>query len=61
MGTLLKVPATNAWSKHEVRKLAETDDLHISPFREDGIKKRALPHVIEEVWPENRNNNGGTL
>ena len=27
----------NAWSKDELRKIAETDDLHISPFREDGV------------------------
>lgn len=26
----------NTWSKGELRKIAETDDLHISPFREDG-------------------------
>ena len=25
-----------AWSKDELRKIAETDDLHVSPFREDG-------------------------
>jgi hypothetical protein len=25
-----------AWLKEELRKIAETDDLHISPFREDG-------------------------
>jgi hypothetical protein len=24
------------WLKDELRKIAETDDLHISPFREDG-------------------------
>ena len=24
------------WSKDELRKIAETDDLHISPFRDDG-------------------------
>ena len=24
------------WPKHELRKIAEADDLHISPFREDG-------------------------
>jgi len=24
------------WSKHELRKIAEADDLHISPFRRDG-------------------------
>ena len=27
----------NPWSKDELRKIAETDDLHISPFREDGV------------------------
>ena len=26
----------NNWHKAELRKIAETDDLHISPFREDG-------------------------
>jgi hypothetical protein len=25
------------WSKHELRRIAEADDLHISPFREDGV------------------------
>jgi len=25
-----------AWSQDELRKIGETDDLHISPFREDG-------------------------
>lgn len=25
-----------AWSKDELRKIAEADDLHISPFRDDG-------------------------
>jgi hypothetical protein len=25
------------WSKDELRKIAEVDDLHISPFREDGV------------------------
>lgn len=25
------------WSKDELRKIGETDDLHISPFREDGV------------------------
>jgi Uncharacterized protein conserved in bacteria (DUF2255) len=24
------------WSKDELRKIAEADDLHISPFRENG-------------------------
>jgi hypothetical protein len=26
----------STWSKDELRKIAETDDLHISPFRDDG-------------------------
>jgi hypothetical protein len=26
-----------AWSKDELRMIAEADDLHISPFREDGV------------------------
>jgi len=25
------------WSKDELRRIAKTDDLHISPFREDGL------------------------
>lgn len=25
------------WSKDELRKIVEADDLHISPFREDGV------------------------
>jgi hypothetical protein len=25
------------WSQDELRKIAEADDLHISPFREDGV------------------------
>jgi hypothetical protein len=26
----------STWSKNELHRIAETDDLHISPFREDG-------------------------
>ena len=26
-----------AWSKDEPRRIAEADDLHISPFRDDGV------------------------
>jgi len=26
-----------AWSKEELHTIAEADDLHISPFREDGV------------------------
>jgi hypothetical protein len=25
------------WSKDELRKIAESDDLHVAPFREDGV------------------------
>ena len=25
------------WSRDELRRIAETDDLHISPLREDGM------------------------
>src|SRR5882757_6469404 len=25
------------WSKDELSKIAETDDMHISPFRDDGV------------------------
>ena len=27
----------STWPKDELRRIAETDDLHISPFREDGV------------------------
>ena len=27
----------SSWSKNELSKIAETDDLHISPFRDDGV------------------------
>jgi hypothetical protein len=26
-----------SWSNDELRKIPEADDLHISPFREDGV------------------------
>jgi hypothetical protein len=32
----MKVTAMT-WSKDELRKIAASDDLHISPFREDGV------------------------
>jgi hypothetical protein len=28
---------TGRWTEDELRKIAETDDLHIAPFREDGV------------------------
>ncbi len=30
-------PTMITWSKDELRKIAEADDLHISPLREDGV------------------------
>ncbi|HUN86910.1 MAG TPA: DUF2255 family protein [Terracidiphilus sp.] len=27
----------STWKKEELRKIAEADDLHIAPFREDGV------------------------
>ncbi|MGO9436941.1 MAG: DUF2255 family protein [Terracidiphilus sp.] len=27
----------NPWSKEELHRIAEADDLHIAPFREDGV------------------------
>jgi hypothetical protein len=31
------VSIMTAWPKEQLRKVAEADDLHISPFREDGV------------------------
>lgn len=39
------------WSKGELRKIGETDDLHISPFREDG-KRYGTPTWIWSVVVE---------
>lgn len=36
------------WSKQELRKIAESDDLHIAPFREDG-KTHGTPTWIWSV------------
>jgi hypothetical protein len=30
------VPQVTAWSKDELRRIAEADDLHIAPLRDDG-------------------------
>ena len=38
----------STWSKNELQKIAETDDLHISPFREDG-KTHGTPTWIWSV------------
>ena len=40
------------WSKDELRKIAETDDLRISPFREDG-KTYGTPTWIWSVTVDN--------
>jgi hypothetical protein len=48
------------WSKYELCKIAEDDDLHISPFREDGVM--APPTKIWSVAVDDalyvRGNNG---
>jgi hypothetical protein len=33
------------WPKDELRKIAEADDLHISPFREDGVTYGTLTWI----------------
>jgi hypothetical protein len=40
------------WSKEELRRIAEADDLHISPFREDGVTY-GTPTWIWSVAVEN--------
>jgi len=37
------------WNKDELKKISETDDLHISPFREDG-KTYGTPTWIWSVF-----------
>ncbi len=34
-----EAPTMTTWSKDELRRIAQADDLHISPFREDGVRK----------------------
>jgi hypothetical protein len=34
-----------AWAKDELRKIAEADDLHIAPFREDGLTYGTLTWI----------------
>jgi hypothetical protein len=31
-------PSRVTWAKDELHRIAEADDLHISPFREDGVR-----------------------
>ncbi len=53
-----------AWSKDELRKIAAADDLHIAPFREDGVTY-GTPTWIWSVAVDNalyvRGYNGKTL
>jgi hypothetical protein len=39
----------STWPKDELRKIAETDDLHISPLRDDG-KTYGTPTWIGPLW-----------
>jgi hypothetical protein len=31
-----RTPETSAWPRDDLRRIAEADDLHVAPFREDG-------------------------
>lgn len=42
----------SAWSKEDLRKIADADDLHISPFRDDGVTY-GTPTWIWSVVVEN--------
>jgi hypothetical protein len=44
--------SAEAWPKDELTKIAETDDLHIAPFREDGVTY-GTPTWIWSVVVEN--------
>jgi hypothetical protein len=44
--------AMSAWTKDELKRIASTDDLHISPFREDGVTY-GTPTWIWSVVVEN--------
>src|SRR3954447_14589691 len=35
-GAVSMIRTTGRWTKEELEKIAKTDDLHISPFRDDG-------------------------
>jgi hypothetical protein len=35
-GDVSMTRTTGNWTKEELEKFAETDDLHVAPFREDG-------------------------
>ena len=38
-----------AWRKQELRKIAEADDLHIAPFRDDGVTYGTLTWIWSVV------------
>jgi len=40
------------WAKEEVRKIADADDLHIAPFRDDGTRTRA---ATVKIMPRDTN------
>ncbi len=49
------------WTKDELRKIAESDDLHIAPFREDGTTYGTLTWIWSVVVDDGlyvRGNNG---
>jgi hypothetical protein len=42
----------SAWEQEEIRRIAETDDLHIAPFREDGKTYGTLTWIWSAVVDE---------
>jgi hypothetical protein len=38
-----------SWSREELRKISETDDLHIAPLREDGRRRITAAGTTSEV------------
>ncbi len=43
----------SAWNKDELQRIAETDDLHIAPFREDGTTYGTPTWIWSVVVDEN--------
>jgi hypothetical protein len=39
----------NSWTKDELKKIAETDDLHVAPFRDDGSTYGTLTWIWSVV------------
>lgn len=42
-------PTAATWLKHELSEIASTDDLHIAPFREDGLTYGTLTWIWSVV------------